>query len=178
MRASILERPAHMVEPEFEPTPPRSLRPGFVWLLVTLLGLLVVSGFDGGLAFITDRTGASLGAKLSWLVHTPVKDFFLPGLFLLIAFGIGGLVLMAGAIWHFSPGPLRRLDRALGYHWSWAGSIALGSVLVMWIVYELFVLPETTFLQPVLIAIGLLIAGLPLLPSMRRWYSVGNTDPR
>jgi hypothetical protein len=49
-------------------------RPRALWGLVALLGLLVVSGFDGGLAFVTDPAGASLGAKLSWLEHTPVSD--------------------------------------------------------------------------------------------------------
>ncbi len=71
-------------------------RPRALWLLVALLGLLVVTGFDGGLSFVTDPTGASLGAKLSWLDRSPVSDFLLPGLFLLVTYGIGGLALIAG----------------------------------------------------------------------------------
>jgi hypothetical protein len=147
-------------------------RPGAVWVLVVLLGLLVVSGFVGGLSFIRDATGASLGAKLTWLEHTPVRDFLLPGMFLLVVYGIGGMMLMAGLIWRPSPGPLRRVDHVLGQHWAWVGSVVFGAVLVLWIVYELFVLPDTMILQPVLITIGLAIAGLPFLPSVRRWYAV------
>lgn len=113
-----------------------------------------------------------MGAKLSWLVHTPVHDFLLPGLFLLVAYGIGGIVLIAGLLSRRSPGGLGRVDRALGSHWSWTGSIVFGAVLVLWIVYELFVLPETMILQPILIGVGLAIAGTPLLPSMRRWFAV------
>jgi hypothetical protein len=139
---------------------------------VLLLGLLVVGGFDGGLAFVMDRTGASLGAKLSWLARTPVNDFLLPGLFLLGVYGIGGLILIAGLITRGAPGPLRSLDRAWGYHWAWVGSIAFGATLVLWIVYELLVMPEAMFLQPVLIVVGLGISGLPLLPSLRRWFTV------
>jgi hypothetical protein len=134
--------------------------------------LLAAGGFDGGVSFLTDTTGASLGAKLSWLEHTPVSDFLLPGLFLLIVYGVGGLVLMAGLIWRPSPGPLRRLDRALDYHWAWVGSIVVGLVLALWIVYELLVMPETTWLQPALMAIGLLIAGVPFVPSIRRRYVI------
>jgi hypothetical protein len=140
--------------------------------LVTLLGLLVVGGFDGGLSFVTDRTGASLGAKLSWLEHTPVKDFLLPGVFLLGVYGIGGLVLIAGLIWRPSPGPLRRLDGALGCHWARVGSIAFGVALVLWIAYEFVVLPDTMILQPILMGIGLAISALPFLSSLRRWYAV------
>jgi hypothetical protein len=143
-----------------------------VWALVALLGLLAVGGFDGGLSFVMDRTGASLGAKLSWLEHTPVRDFLLPGLFLLGVYGIGGLILMAGLIWRPAPGPLHRLDGALGYHWAWVGSVAFGVALVLWIAYELVVLPDTMILQPILMGIGLAISGLPFLSSLRRWYAV------
>ena len=146
-------------------------RPGALWALVPLLGILSAGGFDGGLSFVTDPTGASLGAKLTWLDRTPVSDFRLPGLFLLVVYGIGALAVIAGLMMKSSPGPLARLDRILGYHWSWAGSIALGAGLVLWIAYELVVMPETTFLQPALIVIGLLIAGIPFLPSMRHWYA-------
>ena len=51
-------------------------------------------------------------------------------------------------------------------------SIVFGAVLVLWIVYELFVLPETLILQPILIGVGLAIAGIPLLPSMRHWFAI------
>ena len=171
-------RPTLVRAPTIEPIvvrrqpPSRAYRPAALWALVGLLGLLTAGGFDGGLSFVMDRTGAALGAKLSWLDHTPVSDFLLPGLFLLVVYGIGGLALMAGLIWRVSPGPLHRLDRKLGRHWAWAGSIALGLVLVLWIAYELVVMPETTFLQPLLIVIGLSIAGLPFLPSLRCWFAV------
>ena len=74
-------------------------------------------------------------------------------------------------IWRTSPA-LHRLDEALGHHWAWAGSIALGLVLALWIVYEWVVMPETTWLQPALLLVGLSMAGLPSLPSMRRWFAV------
>jgi hypothetical protein len=147
-------------------------RPRTVPLLVVLLGLLAVGGLYGGLSFVIDKTGASLGARLSWLDRTPVSDFLLPGLFLLAVYGLGGLLLIGGLIWRFSPGPMRRLDRALGHHWAWAGSIALGSVLVAWIVYELIVMPATMILQPILIIVGLAIASVPLLHPLRSWYRI------
>lgn len=157
--------------PEDRAASRRARRPRALWVLVLLLGLLGVGGLDGGLSFVTDPTGASLGAKLSWLVHTPVSDFLLPGLFLLTVYGVGGLILAAGLITRGSPGPLRVLDRAWGHHWSWVGTIVLGGTLVLWIVYELLALPAATFLQPVLIVVGLLMTGLPLLPSLRQWFT-------
>jgi hypothetical protein len=149
---------------------PRIHRPFALWPLVTLIGLLVVTGLFGGWSFITDTTGAGLQAKLSWLERTPVNDFLLPGLFLLGVYGIGGMILIAGLVWRLSPGPLRRLDARTGRHWSWYGAIAFGLVLVLWIAYELVVMPETIWIQPALMAVGFAIAGIPLLPSMRRWF--------
>jgi hypothetical protein len=147
--------------------------PWLRWPLVALIGLLTVSGFYGGWSFITDTTGAGLQAKLSWLERTPVDDFLLPGLFLFGVYGVGGLLLIVGLIRRGSPGPLRRLDGWIGFHWSWAGAIVFGGVLVLWIAYELLVMPEQIWIQPALLVVGVLIATIPLLPSMRRWYAVG-----
>ena len=162
---TVRSRPAGTVTPAARPH-----RPAALWPLIGLLGLLSVSGFYGGLSFVTDTTGAGLQAKLSWLEDTPVSDFLLPGLFLLGVFGIGAALLIVGLIWRPSPGPLRRLDAAWGHHWAWVGTIVFGSVLVLWIVYELLVMPEQIWLQPALLIVGLAIAGLPLVRSMRRWY--------
>src|SRR4051812_30047446 len=101
-------------------------RPMAVWLEVALLTFLAIGGLVGGVAFITDRTGASIGAQLSWLDGTPVSDFLLPGLFLLMAFAIGSVVVIAGLLWCPDPGVLRRIDLALHHHWAWMGAVAMG----------------------------------------------------
>jgi hypothetical protein len=150
-----------------------SKRPGLLWPLLGLLALLSGGGFVGGLSFVRDRTGADLGAKLSWLQETPVNDFFLPGLFLLGVYGIGSLLLMTGLAWRWSPRPLRRLNAGLGHHWAWVGAIGQGAALVTWILYEFVVLPDQMLLQPILIGVGLLMVVLALMPSMRRFYATG-----
>jgi hypothetical protein len=148
-------------------------RPRLLWPLLGLLGLLSCGGFIGGLSFVLDRTGADLGAKLSWLQRTPVDDFLLPGLFLLGVHGIGSMLLMAGLAWRWSPGPVRRLDARLGHHWAWIGAIGQGAALVIWILYEFVVLPDQMLLQPILIGVGLLMVVLTLVPSMRGFYASG-----
>jgi hypothetical protein len=138
--------------------------------LLALLGFLSIGAFVGGISFVVDPTGAGLGVKLAWLEQTPVRDYLLPGLFLLTVYALGSLLLMAGLAWRRSPGPLAALDRRLGFHWSWAGTIALGAVLIGWILYEFTVLPQVIALQPILIGVGVLMVAIPLLPSMRRHY--------
>ena len=150
-----------------------SRRPGLLWPLLGLLALLSWGGFLGGLSFVRDRTGADLGAKLSWLQKTPVDDFFLPGLFLLGVYGVGSLLLIAGLTWRWSPGPVRGLNARIGHHWAWFGAIGQGAVLVTWILYEFIVMPDRMFLQPTLIGVGLLMVVLALMPSMRRYFATG-----
>jgi hypothetical protein len=60
-----------------------------------------------------------------------------------------------------------------GTHWSWAGTIAVGAVLIGWIVYQFTVIPELIALQRILIGVGILRMAIPLLPSMRRRYRSG-----
>jgi hypothetical protein len=109
-----------------EATTMRTRRPATVWLEVALLAILSIGGFVGGVAFVTDPTGASLGAQLAWLEKTPVSDFLLPGLFLLIVYAIGSVVLIGGLVWRPAPGVLGRVDATLHHHWAWVGTIAMG----------------------------------------------------
>jgi hypothetical protein len=149
----------------------RSRRPWALWPLLAAMAFLAMGGFFGGISFITDTTGAGIGAKLSWLENTPVNDFLLPGLFLLGVYGIGTAILMVALIWPFSPGPLRRLDAALHHRWAWAGTMLAGAVLIVWILYEFVILADRMILQPLLIGVGIVMMAIPLLPSMRAYCS-------
>jgi hypothetical protein len=150
---------------------PAQRRPVALWALLLPMALLSLGGFVGGISFLADPTGAGLGAELSWLDGSPVDDFFLPGLFLLAVYAIGTLILMGGLIWRFSPGWMRAADRRLGHHWSWAGTILEGAVLMAWILYELTLFPDRMVLQPILFVVGALMVAIPLHPSMRRYTS-------
>jgi len=164
-----------LIAPHANERIPSSRRPRLLWPLLGLLGMLSLGGFIGGLSFVRDRTGAELGANLTWLQKTPVDDFFLPGLFLLGVYGIGSLLLMVGLAWRWSPGPFRRVDARLGYHWSRIGAIGQGAVLVAWILYEFVALPDQMLLQPILIGVGVLMIALSLTPSLRRFYATSAT---
>jgi hypothetical protein len=152
-------------------------RPIALWPLLAVMGFLSLGALVGGVSFVVDRTGSGLGARPSWLEETPVSDFLLPGLFLLVVYGIGSAILMAGLAWRFSPGPLGRLDRWLGYHWSWAGTLVVGAVLIAWILYEFTIIPEVIVLQPILILVGILMVSIPVLPSMRQRYRTEKKRP-
>ena len=104
-----------------------------------------------------------------------MRDFFLPGLFLLGVYGIGSLILMVGLAWPMPADPPPHRDGTLGRRWAWIGTIAQGATLVIWILYEFVVLPDQMLLQPILIVVGLLMVLLALMPSVRRFYSNGSS---
>jgi len=159
----------------------RIRRPAAVWLEVALLGFLALGGLVGGVAFVTDPSGASIGARLAWLQETPVSDFLLPGLFLLLVYAIGGVLLIAGLVWRPAPRVLRRLDGALHHHWAWVGSIAMGATLVAWILYEFAIFSDRMVLQPILLCVGLAMVAICAAPSLRRYCAVPpvhGDDPR
>ena len=139
---------------------------------MALLAFLSLGGFVGGLAFVSDPTGRSIGARLTWLEETPVSDFLLPGLFLLMVFAIGSAVLIAGLLWRPAPGALRRIDLALRHHWAWIGTIAMGITLVAWILYEFTIFQDRIVLQPILLGVGVAMVALCASPSLRRYAAV------
>lgn len=151
---------------------PIAARPGrspALYALIVLLAVLSIAGLVGGLSLIGDRTGASIAADPTWLEGTPVDDFLLPGIFLALVYGVFGLALIGGLWTRASFGPLVAFDRAAGHIWSWWGAVALGVVLVAWIVYELFVIPEMIWLQPALAGMGLAIVMVAMTPSVRAY---------
>jgi hypothetical protein len=54
------------------------------------------------------------------------------------------------------------VERLTGYHWAWAATIAVGVGQVAWIVCELFMLPEVSWLQALYGPLGLALAITPL----------------
>ena len=152
--------------------PARRRRPRALWGLAGLLAFLSLGGFAGGIPLLLDPTGRGLGVETAWLERTPVDDYLLPGFFILGVYGFGGLVTLVGIVSRWSPGALRGFDRWSARHWSWWASAAIGSVLVIWIVYEYAVLPRTMWLMPTLLVTGALLVAFALLPSIRRYAAV------
>ena len=137
-------------------------RPFAVWLLVGLVVVLSVSAIGGGIALLLDPSGRAAGLTPGLLSVAPVSTYLLPGLFLLLVFGGGGAAVAWGIAHQGDHDRVR--DRR---HWSWHGSVALGLTLMVWIAVQV-VLIEHLWLQPVMFGVGAALAGLPLLPSVRR----------
>ncbi len=66
----------------------QSKRPAALITLAFCLLLLTLGGFAGAYGMLMDSKRRGHGASLSLLENTPVSDYLLPGLFLLVVFGI------------------------------------------------------------------------------------------
>src|SRR4051812_46500345 len=116
-------------------------RPTFVLLalpieLITALGALPV-----GWSLITDPTGSGIGLPSAWIANTAFGTYLVPGLYLLFINGFGMLVAAALTL-------LR--------HWFaawWTGTLAIG--LIVWILVQVAVMPETSWLQWFFLSSGL-----------------------
>jgi hypothetical protein len=130
-------------------------RPVAVWALITDLILLGAGGVYGGIFFVLDPSGASVGVPLSLLQGLPLPDFLLPGLFLPGVMGLAPLGLVV-AVW-------RRRPR------TWPALMALGAVLLLWLAGEFVLWGYLALIQTITSVVGVGLIVFSLLPSTRRW---------
>jgi hypothetical protein len=111
---------------------------------VASLVLLGVGALAGGLALVAKPDGSVMGFDTGLLAGSPFSDFLVPGLILGGLFGIGSLAVAALGLRHAYLAPF--------------GAFAIGIGQMVWIVVELAIIKEFSFLHPTMFGIGLLIA--------------------
>lgn len=132
-------------------------RPISVPPLMLLLLFQGLSGLAGGLGLVLDPTGEGLGLSPELLEGSPFGSYLFPGLVLLVVLGVIPCLVLYG-LW------TRR-------SWSRLGAVGVGVALVIWIGVQVLIVGYRSDppLQAVYGAIGLTIAGLGSLPSVK-WH--------
>jgi hypothetical protein len=126
---------------------------------IGLLVFLSIGALAGGIALVSRPDGSVMHFETSLLAGSPFSDFFYPGLILGGLFGVGSLVV-ALLGWRRAP-----IAPFLAF--------AIGGALMIWIVVELLIIKELSFLHPTYFAIGALISaasmrwGRPVLAAWR-----------
>jgi hypothetical protein len=110
-------------------------------LLFILVSFTAVTAFIGGLIMISNPDGKVMGLALNILGETPFKDFLIPGMFLTMV----GVVNFIAAFFNMQ----RNKNR---YTWALAG----GLVLCGWIITQLILIRQISWLQFVYLGVGLL----------------------
>jgi hypothetical protein len=134
-----------------------------VLALLILTAIQAIGAIAGGIGLVRDPI-KNIGMPLSMLEGSPFKDYFIPGLILLVVVGLFALLVLAGLLRRWKP--------------AWWLSLASGGGLVIWIVAEVALLGYLpgagVGLQVVMGILGLAIVTLTLLASTRRYFGIGH----
>lgn len=123
-------------------------------ILGLLQAFIALSAMAGGFMLIKDPSGAASGFPLSMLEGSIFPDFLIPGLFLFLVNGLGSLV---GALLSFTK------NRSTG-----PVAIALGVILVAWILIQINIIGEFLLIHGLYIVLGLFELLLGVLVYRRR----------
>jgi hypothetical protein len=143
--------------------------------LYGLMGVLLFVSFGalyGGYSFLSDPSGGRMGIPVEWLQRTGFSDYFFPGLILFTVLGLLPLLTVL-LLWLRPEWRLMAvLENLFHIHWTWGLAFGIGLAQMVWIVYQVMTMGLRFWLQPTMFGVGLLICGLGLLPSLRRYYAV------
>jgi hypothetical protein len=125
---------------------------------ISLLALLGLGALAGGAALVAQPDGSVMHFDTTLLAGSPFSDFLVPGLILGGLFGIGSLVVAAMGLAHARPAPFL--------------AFAIGCAQMVWIVVELAIIRELSFLHPTFFLVGLGIAAASVAwgwPTFTAW---------
>jgi hypothetical protein len=111
---------------------------------VVFLVILGLGALAGGVALVAQPDGSVMQFDTGLLAGSPFADFLIPGLILGGLFGIGSFIVAAMGVMHARPAPFL--------------AFAIGCAQMIWIVVELAVIRELSFLHPTFFLVGLAIA--------------------
>lgn len=148
--------------------------PATVTILIGLFAVLAVGAIQGGIEMISDPL-TPLGMPTAYLERTPIDTYFWPGVFLL-AIAAASILTIAGLLLGWRWQWAGSIERVIGFRWPWIGAIATGTILLLFEIIELFMVPFHPVMHPLLIAGSVAIISLALTSSARSHLRHTNTD--
>ncbi len=120
-------------------------RPGLAGTVaIVFLLLLGIGALAGGFALASRPDGSVMHFDVALLAGSPFSDYFIPGLILGGLFGVGSFAVATMGLLR------RRIAPFLAF--------AIGCAQMIWIVAELAIIRELSFLHPTFFVVGLVIA--------------------
>ncbi|MFC3749300.1 hypothetical protein [Paenibacillus sp. GCM10012306] len=145
-------------------------RPPSVVLLYILQAFLGVGAIAGGGALVADPQGGLVGMSVTLLTRSPFPDFLVPGLLLLMVFGLFPLFTLYSMIrrpqWQWAEvlNPFKEL------HSSWVLSLYIGFGQIIWIMVQTYILNAVYWPHVLYMSLGLLIQIVTLWPPVQRYF--------
>lgn len=141
-------------------------------LLIILLGYLSIGAFYGGIAFIVRPDGSLFQMPVEMLANSPFKGFLVPGIILLLTFGIFPAFVIYGLIKKPESKFLNSLNLINDYHFAWTFSVYIGVAQIFWVNIQTLILNSVDILHTIYSSLGLLIICIALLPRTRKHYKL------
>jgi hypothetical protein len=141
-------------------------------LLIILLGFLSIGALLGGIALIIHPDGSLLQMPVKLLVNSPFRSFLIPGIILLLTFGIFPAFVVYGLINKPENRFLNSLNLLNDYHFAWTFSVYTGIALIIWINIQTLILNSVGILHTIYSSLGILIICVAFLPQTRKHYKL------
>lgn len=139
-------------------------------LLIFLLGFLSLGAIYGGIAFIIKPDGSFFGIPIEVLQNSPFTNFLIPGIILLITFGLFPIYVIFALVRKPQNKFLQKLNLLYDHHFSWTFAIYVGFALIIWINIQTLIFNSVDALHTIYSTLGIFIVCIALLPSTRNWY--------
>ncbi len=146
----------------------RRRTPPAVFVLILLHAILGLGAIGGSIMLIVDPSGGKMGMPLSILERTFFPSYLIPGILLLLIFGVFPL-LVAYALRRQPKWPIAEAVNPYSdeLHPAWALSLYIGFGQIIWITVQTYMMNAVAAVHLGYTALGLLILIVTLLPSVR-----------
>jgi hypothetical protein len=143
--------------------------------LILLLGFLSLGAFYGGIVLIISPDGSLFQMPVEMLSGSPFKSFLVPGMILLLTFGIFPVYVIYSLIKKPENRIFRSLNLLYDYHFAWTFAVYVGVGQVIWINVQALILDDVVILHTIYSALGLLIICISLLPQTRKHFKINGS---
>jgi hypothetical protein len=113
----------------------------YYYILGCILAFTALGAIPAGLIYLVDTSGVKMGQTTALLADSPFTSFLVPGLFLLFVNGLGSAVAAALCF-------LRNHNAAIT-------GMAIGFILCLWIIIQVYMIGFNSWLQPVFLLVGM-----------------------
>jgi len=141
-------------------------------ILIALLGFLSLGAFYGGIIFIISPDGSYFGMPVDMIQNSPFIDFLIPGIILLITFGILPAINIYALIKKPESKFFNRLNLIYDYHFAWTFAVYIGFAQIIWINIQTLILNAVDIIHTMYSSLGILIVCIALLPQTRKYYKM------
>jgi hypothetical protein len=141
-------------------------------LLIFLLGFLSLGAFYGGIVLIISPDGSIFGMPLELLNNSPFKNYLVPGIILLVTFGIFPVFVIYGLLKKPDHRFFNRLNLLYDYHFAWTFAVYLGIAQIIWINIQTLIINAVDIIHTIYSGLGILIVSIALLPQTRKHYKI------